>query len=69
MNFLNNKKNEFVQIELTEKEFNFLRELSTAILLNCPKEQLQTYTGFSKEEILNFGSQLYDIAEKIGVDL
>lgn len=69
MKFIDKKQNNLIQIELTEKEFNFLRELSGAILLNCPKEQLKTYTGFTKEEILEFGSQLKVIADNIEVDL
>lgn len=68
MKFITKKDDIFV-IEISQKEFNLIRELETAIQISCSKDEIPTLTGWTKDELLAFGGLLSDIAKENNIDL
>lgn len=63
------KNDELLVVEITHKEFNLIRELESAVLISCSKDEIPTLTGWTREELLAFGALLSDIAEANKVNL
>jgi len=57
------KNDELLMVEITHREFNLIRELESAVLISCSKDEIPTLTGWTREELLAFGALLSDIAE------
>ena len=64
-----NSNFESVCIEFTDLEFNFVREVSLAILVNCDSQNLYESTGFAKDKIIDFTGELVLISETLGIEL
>lgn len=56
-------------IEVSYAEFNLIRELESAVHLSCSKSEIPTLTGWTSEELLEFGERLSAIAEKNNIKL
>ena len=63
------KQNNLLHVEMSEKEFNLIRELESAVLVSCSVNEIPTLTGWTREELLEFGSMLSELAEKHNVNL
>ncbi|KQN49695.1 hypothetical protein J1779_11820 [Rahnella sp. FC061912-K] len=63
------KKDDSISLELTHKEFNVIREMISAVLISCSPNEIPTLTGWNKEELLDFGILLSEIAEENNINL
>ncbi|WP_282808183.1 hypothetical protein [Hafnia alvei] len=63
------KNEKLLIIEISQREFNLIRELESAIQISCSKDEIPTLTGWTKDELLAFGTLLSDIAEKHNINL
>ena len=63
------KNDNSLLVEITEKEFNLIRELESAVLISCKKEEIPTLTGWTREEFLDFGNMLSKLARKNNINL
>lgn len=63
------KNDNSLLVEITEKEFNLIRELESAVLISCKKEEIQTLTGWTREELLDFGNTLSKLARENNINL
>ncbi|TEA26390.1 hypothetical protein [Candidatus Schmidhempelia bombi] len=63
------KQNNLLNIEMSEREFNLIRELESAVLISCSVNEIPTLTGWTREELLEFGAMLSELAEKNNINL
>jgi hypothetical protein len=63
------KNDELLVVEITHREFNLIRELESAVLISCSKDEIPTLTGWTRDELLAFGLLLSDIAEENNINL
>lgn len=68
MNIINRKDKQLF-VEMSEKEFNLIRELESAVLISCSKDEIPTLTGWTRTELIEFGSMLSELAEKNNINL
>lgn len=68
MNILE-KQNNLLNVQMSEREFNLIRELESAVLVSCSVNEIPTLTGWTREELLEFGVMLSELAEKYNIDL
>lgn len=68
MNILE-KQNNLLNVQMSEKEFNLIRELESAVLVSCSVNEIPTLTGWTREELLEFGNMLSELAEKYNINL
>ncbi|MFQ0990828.1 hypothetical protein [Gilliamella apicola] len=68
MNILE-KQNNLLNVQMSEKEFNLIRELESAVLVSCSVNEIPTLTGWTREELLEFGDMLSELAEKYNINL
>ena len=68
MNILE-KQNNLLNVQMSEREFNLIRELESAVLVSCSVNEIPTLTGWTKEELLEFGAMLSELAEKYNINL
>ena len=68
MNILE-KQNNLLNVQMSEKEFNLIRELESAVLVSCSVNEIPTLTGWTREELLEFGVMLSELAEKYNINL
>ena len=68
MNILE-KQNNLLNVQMSEKEFNLIRELESAVLVSCSVNEIPTLTGWTREELLEFGAMLSELAEKYNINL
>ena len=66
---LKSADNSVAKLDLKVEEFRFLFKVIGAIMECCPERALHTYTGYDKEQILKFKSDLEKIASEAGVSL
>lgn len=52
-----------------KKEFNLITELDSAVLISCKKEEIPTLTGWTREELLDFGNTLSKLARENNINL
>ena len=68
MNILE-KQNNLLNVQMSEREFNLIRELESAVLVSCSINEIPTLTGWTREELLEFGAMLSELAEKYNINL
>ncbi|WP_334322308.1 hypothetical protein [Gilliamella apicola] len=68
MNILE-KQNNLLNVQMSEREFNLIRELESAVLVSCSVNEIPTLTGWTREELLEFGNMLSELAEKYNINL
>ena len=68
MNILE-KQNNLLNVQMSEREFNLIRELESAVLVSCSINEIPTLTGWTREELLEFGNMLSELAEKYNINL
>lgn len=68
MNILE-KHNNLLNVQMSEREFNLIRELESAVLVSCSVNEIPTLTGWTREELLEFGDMLIELAEKHNINL
>ena len=68
MNILE-KQNNLLNVQMSEREFNLIRELESAVLVSCSVNEIPTLTGWTREELLEFGVMLSELAEKYNINL
>lgn len=68
MNILE-KQNNLLNVQMSEREFNLIRELESAVLVSCSVNEIPTLTGWTREELLEFGAMLSELAEKYNINL
>lgn len=68
MNILE-KQNNLLNVQMSEREFNLIRELESAVLVSCSINEIPTLTGWTREELLEFGVMLSELAEKYNINL
>ena len=68
MNILE-KQNNLLNVQMSEREFNLIRELESAVLVSCSINEIPTLTGWTREELLEFGDMLSELAEKYNINL
>ena len=68
MNILE-KQNNLLNVQMSEREFNLIRELESAVLVSCSVNEIPTLTGWTREELLEFGIMLSELAEKYNINL
>ncbi|MBI0094007.1 MULTISPECIES: hypothetical protein [Gilliamella] len=68
MNILE-KQNNLLNVQMSEREFNLIRELESAVLVSCSVNEIPTLTGWTREELLEFGDMLSELAEKYNINL
>lgn len=68
MNILE-KQNNLLNVQMSEREFNLIRELESAVLVSCSVNEIPTLTGWTREELLEFGVMLSELAKKYNINL
>lgn len=68
MNILE-KQNNLLNVQMSEREFNLIRELESAVLVSCSINEIPTLTGWTREELLEFGVMLSELVEKYNINL
>lgn len=68
MNILE-KQNNLLNVQMSKREFNLIRELESAVLVSCSINEIPTLTGWTREELLEFGVMLSELAEKYNINL
>lgn len=63
------KNDDVLVVKMTCREFNLIRELESAVQISCSKDEIPTLTGWSRDELLAFGTLLSDIAEQNNINL
>jgi len=63
------KENNLLNVQMSEREFNLIRELNLAVLISCSVNEIPTLTGWTKEELLGFVDMLCELAEKNDINL
>ncbi|OCG39204.1 hypothetical protein A9G29_09370 [Gilliamella sp. Fer2-1] len=63
------KQNNLLNVQMSEREFNLIRELESAVLVSCSVNEIPTLTGWTREELLEFGVMLSELAEKHNINL
>ncbi|WP_413483578.1 hypothetical protein [Morganella psychrotolerans] len=63
------KNDDVLLIKMSEKEFNLVRELESAVLISCSKDEIPTLTGWTRDELVKFGHMLSELAEKNYINL
>ena len=56
------KQNDLIQIEIKKRECNLIKDLESAVLLSCSVNEIPTLTGWTKEELIDFGNMLSELA-------
>jgi hypothetical protein len=54
---------------MSEREFNLIRELESAVLISCSANQIPTLTDWTREDLLEFGAMLSELVEKNNINL
>lgn len=68
MKLIENSKST-ISLELTNEEFNFLREALREFPRSLHEKELPTLTGFTREQVFYLQDNLSEIAETIGLSL
>jgi len=63
------KENNLLNVQMSEREFNLIRELNLAVLISCSINEIPTLTGWTKKELLGFVDMLCELAEKNDINL
>ncbi|OCG40161.1 MULTISPECIES: hypothetical protein [unclassified Gilliamella] len=63
------KQNNLLNVQMSEREFNLIRELESAVLVSCSVNEIPTLTGWTREDLLEFGIMLSELAEKHNINL
>lgn len=63
------KQHRLLRVEMIEREFNLIRELESAVLVSCTKNEIPILTGWSREELIEFGNRLSELAKKYNINL
>ncbi|OCG58269.1 hypothetical protein A9G42_07415 [Gilliamella sp. Nev6-6] len=63
------KQNNLLNVQMSEREFNLIRELESAVLVSCSVNEIPTLTGWTREDLLEFGVMLSELAEKHNINL
>ncbi len=64
-----NKTVESVTLELTNQEFNFLREALRELPRTLHEQEIPTLTGFTREQVFTLADVMGNIAADIELDL
>jgi hypothetical protein len=66
---INEVRNGKINLDIDEKDFNFIRRCIGGYMINTPKEAYATYSGYVREEILEFTRNMNSEAEKFSIEI
>ena len=64
-----NSSYDSITLKLSHREFNVMRELISAVIVSCTKDEIPTLTGWDRDELLDYAGVLADLADDKDIPL